>query len=575
MENTPKNISDPETAASANPLARAWQMVTRPHPSIREVGEVRLVTLATSLIVVIGLLNFSGFLAGMQRTNFAEAIGGFGVPLVGLPIAYLLTKTRYYRAGVFLFALIFAASAYTDIIRQRGAADISADILVFVPLSLIVASAFLSAWAIFLLVGLNIGVLISLPLVGIAIPANIGGVAGSITTIGLVLMLLTNYRNRTESIRLADLRNANRTLETLAGTLEERVNERTTELARSVEQIQQRATQLEAIASTARLSAVANDMEDMLTTITRQVSDRFGFYHVGIFLLDDDREYALLQAANSPGGRRMLARGHRLKVGEQGIVGYVTLSGNARIALDVGADAVYFNNPDLPDTHSEVALPLQFGNEIIGALDIQSMESNAFTREDIDIFTILADQVSVAIQNARLLEQARRALREAEVASNQLTGQAWRGYTETIQTKGFRYDGVKAEAVKEASGSGADPESLLVPVRLRGQTIGKLRFKTADPSRGWTEDEQAIIEATAERMALALDAARLLDDAQKRASRETFLSQVGAKLGASFQMDSILRDTVEELGQAMKGTTVSFQLVQPSVATELSDENND
>ena len=575
MENTPKNISDPETAASANPLARAWQMVTRPHPSIREVGEVRLVTLATSLIVVIGLLNFSGFLAGMQRTNFAEAIGGFGVPLVGLPIAYLLTKTRYYRAGVFLFALIFAASAYTDIIRQRGAADISADILVFVPLSLIVASAFLSAWAIFLLVGLNIGVLISLPLVGIAMPANIGGVAGSITTIGLVLMLLTNYRNRTESIRLADLRNANRTLETLAGTLEERVNERTTELARSVEQIQQRATQLEAIASTARLSAVANDMEDMLTTITRQVSDRFGFYHVGIFLLDDDREYALLQAANSPGGRRMLARGHRLKVGEQGIVGYVTLSGNARIALDVGADAVYFNNPDLPDTHSEVALPLQFGNEIIGALDIQSMESNAFTREDIDIFTILADQVSVAIQNARLLEQARRALREAEVASNQLTGQAWRGYTETIQTKGFRYDGVKAEAVKEASGSGADPESLLVPVRLRGQTIGKLRFKTADPSRGWTEDEQAIIEATAERMALALDAARLLDDAQKRASRETFLSQVGAKLGASFQMDSILRDTVEELGQAMKGTTVSFQLVQPSVATELSDENND
>jgi GAF domain-containing protein len=315
-------------------------------------------------------------------------------------------------------------------------------------------------------------------------------------------------------------------------------------------------------------------MGDMLTTIARQVSDRFGFYHVGIFLLDNNREYALLQAANSLGGQRMLARGHRLKVGEQGIVGYVTLSGNPRIALDVGADAVYFNNPDLPDTHSEVALPLKFGSEIIGALDIQSMESNAFTREDIDIFTILADQVSVAIQNARLLEQARRALREAEVASNQLTGQAWRGYAQTIQTKGFRYDGIKAEAVKDASGSGSDPDSLLVPVRLRGQMIGKLKFKAADPSRGWTEDEQAIIEATAERMALALDAARLLDDAQKRASRETFLSQVGAKLGASFQMDSILRDTVEELGQAMKGTTVSFQLVQPSAATELSDENN-
>ena len=260
----------------------------------------------------------------------------------------------------------------------------------------------------------------------------------------------------------------------------------------------------------------------------------------------------------------MLKRGHRLKVGEQGIVGFVTFRGQPRIALDVGEEAIFFNNPDLPDTHSEMALPLQFGKDIIGALDIQSMEPNAFSREDLEIFSILADQVSVAIQNTRAVEQAQRALKEAEAASSQLTGQAWNQYLENIRTRGYRYDGIKPEALKAAETAAEDKDTLFIPVQLRGQTIGRLKLKPSDQKRTWTDDERVIMEATADRMALALESARLLDEAQKRAARESFLSEVGTRLGASFQLDSILRDTVEELGQTLKGSIVSFQLVNPS-----------
>lgn len=259
----------------------------------------------------------------------------------------------------------------------------------------------------------------------------------------------------------------------------------------------------------------------------------------------------------------MLARSHRLRVGDQGIVGFVTFTGNPRIALNVGEDAVYFDNPDLSDTHSEVAVPLRFGREIIGALDIQSTEPNAFTQEDVEIFTILADQVSVAIQNVRSLDQAQRALQEAEQASSRLTGQAWKTFADAIRTKGYRYDGIKPEPLRKTSISAADPEALNVPVQLRGQTIGRLKMKPTDTSRKWTEDELAIIESTAERVALAIDSARLLEDAQKRAARESFLSDLAAKFGTSFQLESILRDTVEELGQTLKGSTVTFQLVDP------------
>ncbi|HEU0293280.1 MAG TPA: GAF domain-containing protein [Anaerolineales bacterium] len=347
---------------------------------------------------------------------------------------------------------------------------------------------------------------------------------------------------------------------------------RSTELVATNEILQKRTERLRAVAEVARTATAVQDFDQLLPLITNVVSKQLGYYHVGIFLLDESHEYAILRAANTQGGLQMLARDHRLKVGEQGIVGFVAYQGRARVALDVGQEAVFFNNPDLPDTHSEVGLPLKFGQEIIGVLDIQSTKTEAFSQEDVDILTVLADQVSVAIQNARSFEQAQRALREAETASSQLTREAWSGFTENLQSKGFRFDGIKSEPLKEAQKSGLENDMLSVPVELRGQLIGRLKLKASSTTRKWTEDELAIIESTADRIALALESARLLEEAQKRAAREAFLSTVGAKLGASFQLDSILRDTVEELGQTLKSSTVSFQLVNPS-APPIAQDN--
>lgn len=340
---------------------------------------------------------------------------------------------------------------------------------------------------------------------------------------------------------------------------------RTIELTASNTALQKRTDRLRVVAEIARTATSVKFFDQLLPLITTIISRDLGYYHVGIFLVDEAGHYAVLQSANTDGGLKMLARGHRLLVGEQGIVGFVTKSGNPRVALDVGQDMTHFNNPDLPDTRSELALPLKVGGEIIGALDLQSTEPNAFNDEDVSLMTILADQVSVAIQNARSFEQAQRALREAEVASSQATGQAWRGYSETIRARGYRYDGIKPEPLKRTIKAADEKGTFTVPVQLRGQIIGRLRLKASDASRAWTEDELAIIESTAERVALAMDGARLLDEAQKRATRETFLSGLATRLGTSFQMDSILRDTVEELGRTLKGSTVTFQLVNPSL----------
>ncbi|MBI3739295.1 MAG: GAF domain-containing protein, partial [Chloroflexi bacterium] len=183
---------------------------------------------------------------------------------------------------------------------------------------------------------------------------------------------------------------------TLQG-LEQRVVDRTAELQTANQKNEHRARQFEAIAQVGRAINSIRGTEELLPRIASVISEQFGYYHVGIFLNDEENLFTYLTATNSEGGQRMLARGHNLKVGEQGIVGYVASAGQPRIASSVGQDVTFFNNPDLPETKSEMALPLRSGGKVVGVLDVQSKGENAFSDEDVSVLNTLADQVTLAI----------------------------------------------------------------------------------------------------------------------------------------------------------------------------------
>lgn len=357
--------------------------------------------------------------------------------------------------------------------------------------------------------------------------------------------------------------------------LEKRVDERTVELSSANERNERRAKQFESIAHIARTISSTRDLDALLSQITMAINHEFGFYHVGIFLLDTAKEYAVLSAANSEGGKTMLERGHRLKVGETGLVGYVTGTGKPRVALDTGADAVYFDNPYLPQTRSEITLPLHVGEEIIGALDVQSTEPNAFSQEDINILSTLADQVSVAIQNAQQFEETRKALNESEVLSRQFVQTGWQQFTKNRNLLGIRHTGARASLLHRRNGKSKENSASLtprpngrgatlsLPIKLRGEVIGAVDVRTPD-NRPWDQDELDIVTAIIERAAIAMENARLLAESQKRAAKERIIGEISAKISMQSEINDLLKTAAQELGQNLPGAEIAIQFNKDS-----------
>lgn len=356
-------------------------------------------------------------------------------------------------------------------------------------------------------------------------------------------------------------------METLIEGLEQRVGERTQEA-------QKRSDQLAAAAELGSSIATIHQLDQLLGQVTSLISDKFGYYHCGIFFLDERGEYAVLQAANSAGGQRMLARGHKLAVGQTGIVGYVTAHGQARIALDVGLDAVYFDNPDLPETRSEIALPLIARGELLGALDVQSTEPEAFKDEDVEVLQLLADLIAVAIQNAQLMTRTQQALEAAQAAYGQFIQQAWvekiHGKPELSFLSATHFSGQSDEQWQpqslEAFQSGhtvrgnGNAYHLAIPIKVRNTIIGVIDTYKPLESGDWTEGEVAMLENIISQLGVALESARLYEDTQLQAETERLLAQISSHMRETLDIDFVLQTAAQDLLNMLELAEVEIRL---------------
>jgi putative methionine-R-sulfoxide reductase with GAF domain len=323
-------------------------------------------------------------------------------------------------------------------------------------------------------------------------------------------------------------------------------------------------TQLIATGHLAREITIVHQLDNLLTRTVNLIRDRFKYYHVSIFMMDPGGQFAVLRAASGDAGRKMLAMNHRLKVAQSSIVGYVASTGLSRMVPDVEGDTTYFRNPLLPDTRSEVALPLHISQRTIGVLDIHSNKPEVFNEEDILVLQTMADQISVAIDKAHWFQLYQETLERLDLVSGREGSKKFISWLPSNQMVGFAYDlkGVKPlERVEDANQEEQIPGTLVsLPLSVRGEVIAKLDL--------WSEKEalsvheESFVEEILARLSQAIESAQLFEDTQVRERRERVLNQFVSNLSNSMDLDALLQQAVKELAKMPNVNEVSI-VIQP------------
>lgn len=307
------------------------------------------------------------------------------------------------------------------------------------------------------------------------------------------------------------------------------------------------AAQLRAVIDVSQVATAILDPEQLIQRVVNLITDRFGFYYAAIFILNERGDEAELRSATGEAGRLLRERRHHLPVGGRSMVGRAISTRQARIALEAGAEPARFDNPLLPYTRSEIALPLLVGDRVLGALDVQSTKPAAFAASDIETLQGMANQVAIAYENARLFDASRRSLDEMGQVQRQNVRRAWS--PEAVP-------GPLEYMVGDEQVPAGSP-ALQIDLSLRDQIIGQISLAS---ETDWTPEQRNLVEAVATQAALALENARLLEASQSAAQREHVLADITAKVWAAESLDGILRTAVSELGHALEADEAFIEL---------------
>ncbi len=316
-----------------------------------------------------------------------------------------------------------------------------------------------------------------------------------------------------------------------------------------------------------------SDISKMLNNLVDSICNQFGYHFAGVFLSDETNEFAVLQAAGGQSAKQLLEQGYRLRIRDEGIVGYVAARGETRLALDVDIDSVHVKNPLLPETRSELGIPLKGPTRAMGVLDIQSEKQAAFSQDDTDLLQGIADQLALTITRTLQIEKLESEVSELRTTLGENVRGVWRSHLQgSKKNLAFRYvnDQVIADtqqllleadnaSLQTVSVETDDQQShLVIPIRLRGQLLGVIRmvYQGAKvPAR-----LLRLVNTASERLAVALENARLLETIQERAEREHTVGEISSKVRSAQTIETILQTAVKELGKTLGVNEVSIQL---------------
>ena len=322
-------------------------------------------------------------------------------------------------------------------------------------------------------------------------------------------------------------------LETLQNSLEQQVIERTKQLAATNE--------------VGRVAASSLDPEKLLAKVIPLIPEQFGYYFAAIYLIDPSGKWAELREATGEAGRVLKQNHHHLEISGKSMVGTAIRDLSPRIAQIASEEKQRFENPLLPYTRSEMALPLMVGDRVLGALNVQSTRESDFGPQVIETMQNMAGQVAIALENARLFQEAQQIIKEMRAIQQQYLLEGWQGLSEENEKLEYRIGDEEDDTAKK----------LEVSISLRDQILGQIMLESQTE---WTPDQRSLVDAVATQAAIALENARLVSASRHIALRERMAAEINSKIWSSATIDGVLQTVVKELGRRMDASSATIEL---------------
>lgn len=557
--------------AVMTPIEQFWGQLINPPGSVTEIGSRRRAQLSASLSIIFLIVVLLGVIASRNILDFTDPINVAQIAIaLGLVLAYVISRTKYFFVGSLVLVISLAISGYGLVFLnpQPSVLTVVGSIYSTIPLALVIGSVLLPlSWLIALVLVKVFIILMTPSLLPVVSIQRAGTDAGIIFGFGAILVLTVIFRNALERYRLAELKEINiqlgeavQELNANSEMLETRVVERTYDLER-------RNRQIEAAARVSRVASSILDTDELIRQVVDLIRQSFDLYYVGLFLVDERYEWAILRAGTGEAGQLMVARGHRIRVGE-GMVGWCIANGKTRVASETREDTIRQATTELPFTRSEAALPLTSRERVIGAMTVQSDKPDAFDQEVLVILQSMVEQVAVALDNARLYTESQEAIKALRRSYSEMSRRAWADTLRSQPVLGYISDTKGVYSIQPDQRAVENPiksEALKIPVKVREQVLGYIQAQKQEAGQEWTQDEVELLETLVDQLSVALENARLYEESHIKAEHERVLTEISGRVRSSTNIDVILQTAVQDLADALKAPKGSIRLVRPDV----------
>jgi GAF domain-containing protein/HAMP domain-containing protein len=377
------------------------------------------------------------------------------------------------------------------------------------------------------------------------------------------------------------------------GTLAAAFNQMTRrmrELVSSLEdRVAARTQRLETVARIGEQLSAILSLDQLASELVNQIKNEFNYYHAHIYLLDTQGEALVVVAGTGEAGLQMKTQGHRIPliaptslVARAARTGNIVRVDNARLAAD------WLPNPLLPDTYAEIAVPIILEGKVVGVLDVQEDKIAGLDEADASLLRSLANQVAVAIRNARLFEQIETALAEAQAAQERYTQQAWEKTRVTRHNRQYLYvrpggvppDEIKQQRLDETyrqslgqtkpvvlslDDNGNETNPLAAPIRLNNRVIGALQLHASKDRQAWSANDLALVAGVIDLLAQTAENLRLFDETREQADFERLVSDITQKIRQAPTLELLTKTAAEQLGQVLG---VSHSQVKLGITSE-------